>query len=57
MLRDTKRTKLCVPSEKHLDKSINMYYYESQTNVQDLWISSTPYSTFTVAKLIKNHIQ
>jgi hypothetical protein len=55
LLKSNKKIRLSMPNQKYLDKSINMALYDSQVNVQGLWVTSSPYSTFTIAKLIKNN--
>lgn len=53
LLKNTKKISLCVPSRKYLDKSINMALYDSQVNLQGVWVTSNPYSSFTIVKLIQ----
>ena len=54
-LRNIKKIKLNVPSQKFLDKSINMAPYESQVTLQGIQIAQNPYTTFSIARIIKRN--
>jgi hypothetical protein len=52
-IKNSKKIKLCFPTDHHYDKSVNIAVSEPLFNIQGIWVKSNPYSSFAFAKIIK----